>query len=235
MRNQVLIASLLLLIAISLLHVITIGTMQVLAQTETNTTTTSEPTVTISNVTVYRFNATTISVGIENSTHAIISYTCIYENSSETDCCKIQVEVYDENMSLIGTYNFTNFTEMCTLNGLCSKVAYVPYGNNTNITYKVYKYYNESYRELLAQGTLVIPRSVVSMTGYMGLLATLIPIAILIKLAGRGTVKDVGLGLILFGVSLLMIGYLGIYPPYMYLAFVISILVGMLLVYHSQS
>ncbi len=230
MRTVKLVFLLLLLLALPQLAQ---HTNMVHAQTE-NSTTTTEPTVSISNVTVYRFNTTTISIGIENSTHLILSYACLYENST-SDCCKIQIEVYDENMSLLGTYDFINFTEMCTLNGLCSKVVYIPYGNNTKITYKIYRYYNSSYKVLLKQDTMIIPFSPVKMTGYMGILATLIPIAILIKLAGRGSVKDVGLGLILFGVSLLMIGYLGIYTNYMYLAFVASVLVGILLVYNSRS
>ena len=219
------------IIVIGIFH--TVPYHNVYAQTE-NTTTTSEPTVTISNVTVYRFNTTVVTIGIENSTHLILSYSCIYENST-SDCCKIQVEVYNESNGLIGTYDFTNYTEMCSLNGLCSKVVYVPYGNNTEITYKIYRYYNSSYKVLLKQDTMSIPFSPVKMTGYMGILATLIPVAILIKLAGRGSVKDVGIGLVLFGVSLLMLGYLGIYARYMYLAFVASMLIGMMLIYSSRS
>ena len=203
-----------------------------IAQNETNTTTTSEPVISINNVTVYHFNSTTISFGLMNETSMVVSYTCIYDTNI-SDCCRVKVNIYHENGTLLYQANFTNMTNLCSsINGICSGSYTIYIGNESNLTFEII---DVDKNETIQAGSIYIPRPPVGFTGLASLISTLIPVSIFIFLAGRGSIKDTGLGMIAFSIILLSLGYLGIYPQYMYVSFAVSVLLGLILLYMSSS
>jgi len=179
-----------------------------------DSTNTTEYYIQIQNVTVFQFNVTGLSVGFVNETHIIVAYTCMYQTNYSEECTKLRVEVYDNSVHKYTLY-FTNLTELCGyLESVCSGHEYVNVSGFSKIVLKVYNG----------------PK----LTGYLTMLYYLVTIGLLGGLAARGSIKLIGLGFVVFGLTTLVLPYIGIYPPYQYVLFVFAIIVGLILLWYSK-
>jgi len=198
--------------------------------TVTNTTTTTtEVRIIIQNVTVFKFNVTSISFGFANSSTLAVSYVCMYE-ADYTECTPLIVNIYN-GTNLIYQLNFTDFESMCTLESICSGVEYVDISNFTGIHVEIYDVVTG---QLLNAFDIPIPYAGPQLVGYLQLLYPLVTIGVIVGLAARGSMKTIGLGFILAGVAVLILPYIGVYPPYQYALFVFSIIIGIVLLWFSE-
>jgi len=196
-----------------------------------DSTNTTEYYIQIQNVTVFQFNVTGLSVGFVNETHIIVAYTCMYQTNYSEECTKLRVEVYDNSVHKYTLY-FTNLTELCGyLESVCSGHEYVNVSGFSKIVLKVY---NNETGELLQIAEIPIPYFGPKLTGYLTMLYYLVTIGLLGGLAARGSIKLIGLGFVVFGLTTLVLPYIGIYPPYQYVLFVFAIIVGLILLWYSK-
>jgi len=221
--------SLLLVLAIVLVSITALAADGVHAQ-ETATTTT-EYYIEIKNVTVFRFNATSISVGFVNESHIILSYTCLFSENYTDECTPINVEVYNGNVYTATVY-FTDLAELC--GGFASVCSGYEYVNVTGFTKIVLKVYDNRTGELIHVVEIPIPYFGPRLTGYLTMLYYLVSIGLLGGLAARGSLKTIGIGFIVFGITCMLLPFLGIYPPYGYVLFVFSMIVGFVLLWFSK-
>jgi len=198
--------------------------------TITNTTiTTTEVKVIIQNVTVFRFNVTTLFFGFVNESTMIVSYTCMYEESCD-ECIPLLVKIYND-AKLAYEIDFTDFEEMCTVESICSDRVFIDVSGFTRIHVEVY---DAETMELLGEFDAELPYAGPKLTGYLQLLYPLVTIGIIVGLAARGSTKTTAIGFIVAGVALLVLPYIGIYPPNMYALFVFSIIIGVILLWFSE-
>jgi len=219
-----------LIILLTVTPVVAQETTTTVTITITNTTTTTtEVRIIIQNVTVFKFNVTSISFGFANRSTLVVSYVCMYE-VSYAECTPLTVNIYN-GTTLMYQFNFTDFGSMCTLESVCSCVEYADVSNFTAIHVEVY---NANTGQLLSAFDIPIPYAGPQLTGYLQLLYPLITVGVIVGLAARGSMKSISLGFIVAGISLLLLPYIGIYPPNQYALFVFAVIVGIILLWFSE-
>lgn len=216
------------------LIILALGVPVVAAQTETATetitvTTTTEVRVVIQNVTVFRFNVTSLFFGFANSTTLVVSYVCVYE-TDYTECTPLTVNVYNDT-DLVYQLSFADWEEMCTIESVCSGREYLDISNFSKIRVEIY---SAETGELLQAFDIPIPYAGPQLAGYLQLLYTLVTIGVLGGLVARGSTKTIGIGFILFGIAALLLPYIGIYPPHQYVLFVFAVIIGIVLLWFSE-
>ena len=207
------------------LHVL-VGFLVTIASAQNMT----EPYVSLENITVFDYNVTTVSFGFINKTHIIVTYTCLYQVSYEDECARLRIDFYNDT-TLVDTVFFTNYTLLCgKLESICSGADYVNITGFERITYKIY---DTTTGELLQEGEIPIPYFGPELVGYLSLLYVLVTIGVIGGFAAKGSLKMTGIGFIVAGVLILLLPYIGIYPPYLYVLFVLSIIIGIILLWMS--
>jgi len=196
------------------------------------TTATTEYRITIENVTVFSFNVTGVSVGFINSSHIIVTYTCLYSANYSEECVPIVIMVYNGEL-FARNISFTDLGTMCTrFESVCNGYGYV---NVTDFTKIVLKAVDNRTQEILQVVEIPIPYYGPQLTGYLSMLYALIPVGVIGGLAARGSLKMVGMGFLVLGLVFLLLPYIGIYPPYQYVAFVFATVVGIIILWFSRS
>ena len=198
--------------------------------------------ISFAGLSVYKYVKTQIGIGWYNSSYIYVSYTGLYVDSPEEDLVPVKVELYNgtgDTKVLKYVFNATNFTEMQqTFSGVVFKISYYNVSGFTNITYIVYNMTNASNPSIIYEGVLPPPPTsgltAIYGNAYMSYLASLIPLSLLILFAGRGKPKDVGLGCIIYGIVILLLPYIGIYPAYSTLLFSLSIIIGIIILFFSR-
>lgn len=201
-----------------------------------NITTDENGTVYISltgNMTIYNYSRTTITLGWYNESFIYVSYSGVFINSTD-ELIPIIIDIYNgtgANATLKYVFNASN-PGLLPRNG--NVVFYRELYNVTSFTNITYTVINATDNTVLYTGVLPPPPGAELIkyyhsNAYISWLPTLIPIALLFGFAGRGKVKMVGAGLIVYGVVLMMLPYLGIYPPHLPLLIVFSILLGIII------
>jgi len=223
------------------LIILAFGVPVVVAQTETTTAetttitvttttaTTTEVRIVIQNVTVFRFNVTSLIFGFANSTTLVVSYVCVYE-TDYTECTPLTVNIYNDT-ELVYQLSFADFGEMCTIESVCSGREYLDISNFSKIHVEVY---SAETGQLLQAFDIPIPYAGPQLAGYLQLLYTLVTVGVLGGLAARGSTKTIGIGFVLFGIAMLLLPYIGIYPPYQYVLFVFAVIIGIVLLWFSE-
>lgn len=197
---------------------------------QTNTTTT-EYRITIENVTVFSFNVTGIAVGFINSSHMIVTYTCLYNANYTEECTRLVVMVYNDQL-FVQNISFDNLTKLCSaFESVCSGYSYV---NVSGFSKIVLKAVDADTQEVLQVAEIPMPYYGPRLTGYLSMLYALIPAGIIGGLVARGSLKMIGVGFIVLGLVTLLLPYLGIYPPYQYVLFVFAIIVGLIILWFSR-
>jgi len=196
----------------------------------TETTTTTQYVVVITQVVVYRFNNTMVNVFYANETALQLVYMCMYETSYTKDCIPIQANIYN-GTSLITTVDFTNLTSLCILPGLCRGEEIVNIAGAELISIE---FYDNRTGKLLYKLELPRPPTAVKLSGLLQALYILLPIAIIGGFAARGSIRMVGIGMILAGIATLLLPYIGIYPPSYYSLFAALVLMGIIILWYSR-
>ncbi len=209
-------------------------TAQGIEVTVTNTTNTTAIMVRFSEVVVYNFSAVNVRIGYIDVDLLRIVYTCIYNYNYTEECQPIEVKVYNDTV-LVKDLNFTDLDAMCnstsSLEGLCNYYYDINVSDYAKIVIEVY---NATSGELLERCEVPKYEYAKMLKGYLAWLVQLIPIALLIGLAGRGSVKSIGIGLICFGVAIELLFSLGFVPPYAHIVFTLAIVMGLILVFVSE-
>ena len=198
---------------------------------QTNTTAT-EIRIIFENVTVYSFNATNLKFSIVNQTSGILVYSCLYEANYTEDCTRLKIEIYNDTAYMYSV-DFADLDSYCNiLESVCSAREFVDIANFTLVRLKIYNY---DTGELISEVVIQLPYFGPSLTGYLSYLYVLIGIGALVGLSGRGSIKNIGIGFILFGIAIFVLPYLGVYIPYSYIVFALSIILGIVLLWFSGS
>ncbi len=176
------------------------------------------------NMTLFNFSTTQVRVGYVNVTHIAVTYTCQYQYSID-ECYRINVTIYNATTPVYTT-NFTDLTQLESIKGLVAGVAYF---NVTGFPYIVVEVHNIDLNETKSITLPGPPKT--AYTGFMSLLSTLIPIAIAVSLAAKGSPKAAGAGLIAFGVVVLALPYMGIAPPNQLLLMTLAFLLGFAMIW----
>lgn len=201
-----------------------------------NITTDENGTVYISlvgNMTIYNYSRTTITIGWYNESFIYVSYSGVFINST-SELVPLIVDIYNgtgANATLEYVFNASNPDILPRNNNIVFYRELYNVTGFTNITYTVIDAVNNT---VIYTGVLPLPPGAELIkyyhsNAYISWLPTLIPIALLFGFAGRGRVKMVGAGLIVYGIVLMMLPYLGIYPPHLPLLIVFSILFGIII------
>jgi len=201
--------------------------------TETNTTVIY---IEIMNLTVYHFNTTSLSLGMFNESVLIVAYSCLYA-TSEGECTQLGMDIYGYNTTTNEEYPlvsviFNSTTITCyPAQSMCASRVLVDVGNLSKIHVTVYSIPSNA---VLVDTDITIPRAP-KLTGYLVMLYTLIPLAIIIFFMARGNLKMTGIGAIVAGISMLVLPFIGIYTPYHYIVFVTLIVIGLIIIWVSSS
>jgi len=186
--------------------------------------------VSFQNFTTVNFTTTHITLGWLNETHIISSYTCLYAYSVD-ECHNVTVRVYDGTV-LKYVAVFDNKTELCTLNGICHGVAVF---NTTGFSGDVNVYViDNSTGETSGPYRFVFPYQGPVLTGYAQYITILVPFGVLISLAGRMGMKNVGIGLFIYGVIAPVLVTLGVSLHNIMLVSTLSIIMGVILIWMSN-
>lgn len=178
-----------------------------------------------------KFNATVVRVWWHNSSFITLSYTCVYAHNFSEECVPLYVEVYNAS-TLVYNVSFTNLTTLCSnapVAGVCRGVRSLNVSGFVNVTAKVYN----GKGELLA--TIVFENPFLTqLPDVLVMLGTLLPLALLVALAGRGNVRTVGIGMIAYGIVVNTLPIIGVENKYIPLVSVVTIIVGLVMVYLSK-
>ncbi len=181
-------------------------------------------------VKIYNFTHTRIRIGYIDVNILRLVYVCIYMYNYTNECKKVSIYIYNDTV-LVEKIHFTNLTKMCSIEGLCNGYHDI---NVTGFSKIIYEIYDNETGELLARDEIPKYEFVTMLKGYLSWLKYLIPIGLLIGLAGRGSMKSIGLGLICFSVAIVLIPYLGFVPPYAYILFTLGIVLGLILLFFAS-
>ncbi len=210
-----------------------LATLFVYAQVVTVTITNSTIYVAFRQAVVLHFNATTIRVGWLNSSILRVVYFCVFSTSNYSEeCIPTTVIVYDPNTSQQQVVSFTDLQAICFPSyGFCRAYADLDVGTYMVVRVKVV---NARNGEVLADEE--VPK--IPFTPYIPaqirMLISLLPIAILIGLAMRGSVKMCALGLILYGALIPAFAYLGFEVPNSLFVSTIAIIVGIMMLFFTR-
>lgn len=217
-----------------LLALALVACIATLASAQTDTTTATNTTVTVIRITgavVYRFNATVVQVFPLNQSSLQLTYLCMYEANYSEDCTPVQVKVYN-NTTLRYTVDFTDLGTLCgVLPGLCRGERIL---DITGFSLVVVEIYDSRTGRLLEKLELPVLAPAPRLSGLLQLLYLLIPAGIIGGFAARGSMRMIGVGFLLAGLSTLLLPYIGIYPPSYYSLFVVLILVGVIIIWYSR-
>jgi len=192
----------------------------------------------ISGVTIYNYTRTTLTISWLNITHIAVVYSGVYQHSP-SELYIMRVEIYNGsyvNASPVYDVVF-NATNATGADSVLYMSRYFDVDGFSNITYVVYVFDNGTWT-MVYEGCMPVPPGRMFAEyyamEYMSYLAVLIPVAILFGLAGRGNIRDIGVGLIAYGVFLMALPFMGIYPPHMNALIVVSILGGIILLIFTK-
>jgi len=229
-------------VVIALLLVVAASTLASLDSSVMFAQATPVVTVTVSNTTIYIafkeikvlvFNETNVRIGWLNSSFIRIAYFCVFSLNYSSECTPIIVYVYDPTTNVSQEAVFTNLTDMCNLQySFCYSYADINVSNYQKIMISVVD--AETNQTLQTFEVPVSPYRVY-LPNVVGDLAALLPIALLIGLAGRGSLKGCAVGLIMYGTALMILPSLGFIPKEAYIASVAAIFIGALILYFTRS
>ena len=190
----------------------------------------------ISGFTVEKFVRSQVIIGYYNSSHIYVSYMGLYVESPETDLVPALVEIYNGTSKKVYTFNATSFSNMGQpFSNTVTKTEYYYVADFTSIRIVVYNMTDPSNPVVVFEGELPPPPQPGAIWSgeYVSYLAVLIPIAILILLAGRGSTLAVGMGLVVYGVVVLLLPYLRLYLSYTNMLSAVSIILGIIIIFFS--
>lgn len=191
--------------------------------------------VSFSNATVISFTTTRVNLGWVNESFIGCAYSCLYAYSPE-ECHTIRVKVFD-GTTLVYEVLFEpseNNTDLCppSLKGIC--VGYTVF-NVSNFT--------DTARILVIDETegvtrgpfdFTFPYTGPTLTGYARYIPVIVPYGVLISLAGRLGMKNVGIGLIIYGLITPALTVLGVAVKNLMLVSSISVILGLVLIWMSN-
>ena len=188
------------------------------------------------NLKVINFTSTIINLGWVNSTHLGCAYSCLYSYSPDSECKKIRVEVFDGTV-LKYRADFipsSNNTQLCppSLKGMC--VGYAVFnvtGFNSTVRVLVV---NLDTNETRGPFTFEFPYKGPRLEGYAQYIPLIVPYGVLMSLAGRTSMKNVGIGLVIFGLIVPVMTVLGVSIKNLMLASSLSIILGVILIWMSN-
>lgn len=203
------------------------------SQIEVNQTN-NETLVKFSNLTVINFTTTLVNIGWLNSTHIASAYSCIYVSTPEQECDTIRIEVYNDtvlkyNASFVPTSN----SSICPLTpaGICSGVKVF---NVSGFTGEVKVKVIDVTQGISKIVTLVYPYKGPSFEGYAKYIPIIVPYAILFGLAGRLSLKNIGIGLFIYGLLAPAMTVIGLNVRNIMLLTTLSIILGVILIWVSN-
>jgi len=187
-------------------------------------------------MTVINFTSTLVNLGWVNNTHLASVYNCLYAFDPAKDCDAVRVEVY-EGTVLRYTSNFipsTSNTLLCPsdLKGVCYGLAVFnvsSFNDTANIIVK-----NLDDNTTSGPYSFDFPYTGPELTGYAQFIPLIIPYAILMSLAGRLSMKGVGIGLFIYGLIAPVMIVLGVELSNIMLVSSLSIILGVLLIWFSN-
>ena len=225
-------AGVLLLSAVTLMLMATPASAEVVNVNITNETVY----VKFGNLTVINFTTTIINLGWINTTHIGCAYSCLYSHSPDQDCEAIRVQVFDGTV-LKYQADFipsSNNTQLCPpgLKGMCvgSAVFNISGFNNTAKVLVI----NLDTNETKGPYDFAFPYQGPTLSGYAQYIPILVPYGVLMALAGRLGMKNVGIGLVIFGLIVPVMTVLGVDIKNLMLASSISIILGVVLIWMSN-
>ena len=188
------------------------------------------------NLTVINFTTTIINLGWVNTSHLGCAYSCLYSHTPDGECKKLRVQVFDGTV-LKYQADFipsTNNTILCpdSLKGMCYGSAVFNI-SDFNDTAKVL-ITDLDTNETSGPYDFVFPYQGPTLTGYAQYIPILIPFGVLMSLAGRLSMKNVGIGLVIYGLVVPMLTVLGVEITNIMLASSISIILGAVLIWMSN-
>ena len=188
------------------------------------------------NLTIINFTRTIINIGWINNTHLGCAYSCLYATSPENDCDRVKVEVYDGTVLKYQVeYDpSSNNTALCppSLQGMCVGYTVFNVTDFENTPYIIVK--DLDTNETRGPFAYPPPYQGPRLEGYAEYIAILVPYGVLISLAGRLSMKNVGIGLVIYGLLVPLLATLGANIRNLMLASSISIILGVVLIWMSN-
>jgi len=181
---------------------------------------------------VVNFTTTHVNIGWVNGTHLGCAYSCLYSVSPEADCNVVRVEVYD-GTRLAYEHVFepsSNNTDLCPpgLRGVCSGFAAFNVSGFQVVRVVVV---DETQNVSVGPFEFTFPYSGPRLVGYASYIAVLVPYGVLIGLAGRLGAKNVGIGLVVYGLLAPVMMVWGVEISNIMLVSAVSIIMGAVLIW----
>jgi len=188
------------------------------------------------NMTVINFTTTLVNLGWVNNTHIACVYSCLYAYDIQQDCDAISVKVYEGTVLRYQTdfIPSANNTQLCPtdLKGMCYGVALYNISDFQEPAKIVIE--NLDKNETKGPFTFEFPYQGPTLTGYAQYIPMLVPAGILMGLAGRLSMKNVGIGLFIYGLVAPVFTVLGVELTNIMLVSSFSIILGVVLIWFSN-